>query len=207
MKRIIKHLIDENIIDFQALVLKYYTKLKISEKEAIALIKLQALIEEHEQIIKPARFSKWMNLSEKETEDLLNQLIEKGFLDIGLIKQDDGKETEAFNIDYFITKITKILEKETKKYDQDIHFQYVSFLEDSLQKPLNPLEVEIVSKWIHDEEYPLELVKEATLEALKKTNPSIRLIDQILLNDVEDIKVKPQRKKDVLKDFHSLWDE
>lgn len=207
MKRILKHLIDERVIDFQALVLKYYTKLKLSEKEAIALIKLQALIEEHEQVIKPARFSKWMNLSEKETEELLNQLIEKGLLDIGLVKQADGKETEAFNIDYFITKIVKILEKETKRYDQDIHYQYVSFLEDSLQKPLNPLEVEIVSKWIHDEEYPLDLVKEATLDALKKNNPSVRLIDQLLLNEVDDIKIKPQRQKNVLKDFHSLWDE
>jgi len=207
MKQILKALIDEKIINFQALVLKYYTKLKMSEKEAIALIKLQALIEENEQIIKPARFSKWMHLSEKETENLLNGLIEKGYLDIVLVTQDDGKETEAFNIDYFITKIVKILEKETKQFNQDIHYQYVSFLEESLQKPLNPLEVEIVSKWIHEDEYPLELVREATLESLKKNKPSIRLIDQLLLNEVEEIKIKPSRKKDVLKDFHSLWDE
>lgn len=207
MKQLLEKLIEDKALNYQALVLKYYHKLGLNEVEAVLLIRLQSLIEKDIGLIKPKLLAKTLSLSETDTESLLNQLIEKGFLTIELIEAADGKSQEVFRTDYFLSALTLYLNRKNSDDDKHIHYAYVDALESILQKPLSPIDIEIVSKWIHDDAYDLDMVKAAALSALKKPNPTVRMIDRLLFNEVKPVQVKPTRKKDVLKEFHKLWDE
>lgn len=205
MKLLLKQLIDEKIVDYNMLVLKYYHHFDLTEQEAIALMKLNTLLEKKQEVIKPEKFKKWLSLSKGETESLLMSLMNKGYLKIKLIEHN-GKSQEVFDIDYFLTKIIDLFNKQHNETVLSITQEYVSFLEDTLQTSLSPLDIELISKWIDEDHYSLSMVKDATLKALKFKYPSVKKIDNLLLEATKETKDKPE-KKDVLKEFFSLWDE
>ncbi len=207
MHQILKTLIDEGILDFKALVFKYYHKFKLSETEAMVLIKLHKLLQEKQQIIKPKVFAKWVSVSPKETETILNNLVSKGYLTIHLYEDEDGKETETFNIDYFMVKVVNHLSKEKQSKNDDLVGKVVDFLEDMFNKPLSQLDFETIHHWIHDEGYAFEMIKDATYKAFENKYPSMRQIDRHLVDQMKNIGKTTQLNKASLKEFHKLWEE
>ncbi len=206
MKAILKRLIDDGVLSYASLVLKYYHKLGLSETEAMALIKLHTLIQEQERIIKPKKFSKWLSLTPKKTEAVLDSLMDKGYLDITLTETEDGKETETFNVDYFLSKVVHHIKNDKAKQASNIG-EWVAYLEDAFNKPLNQLDSELVQKWIEEDEYSFDMLKEATLKALKYKRPSIKTVDSILSKQSQNQNKVPTKNPEALKEFYKLWDE
>ncbi len=207
MHQILKTLIAEDILDFKALVLKYYHKFDLKETEAITLIKLHKLLQEKQQIIKPKMFAKWVSMSPKETETVLNNLVSKGYLTIHLFEDEDGKETETFNVDYFMVKVVQYLTKEKQSQNDDVVGQIVDFLEGMFNKPLSQLDFETIHHWVHDEGYAFEMIKEATYKTFENKYPSMRQIDRQLVNQMKNIGKTTPSNKEALKEFHKLWEE
>ncbi len=208
MKAFLRRLIDDGVLDYAALVLRYYHKLGLEEREAVALIKLNNLLEERKRIIKPGKFAKMLSLSASQTEELLNGLMNKGYLTITLVKRDDGKEMETFNVDYILAKVANHLKKELEKEEENVLGRIVSHLEEVLEKPLSSLDFELVKRWVHEEGYSEKMVREAANTALEQNRLSVKAIDRILLSAVKDLPAdKPRKNKEALKDFHKLWEE
>ncbi len=207
MKHVLKTLIDDGIVDFRALVLKYYHRLDLSESEAVALIKLHDLLEEQQQIIKPSKFAKWLALSERQTEKTLEGLIEKGYLSISLVEDEDGRERESFDVDHFLFKVVSLIESKATKGNEDTLAKTVEFLEKTLNRPLRALDLELVEKWINEEGYSFEMVEAAALESLKKKKPSLQEVDRVLYNEQKRVGGTSPSKSEALKEFHKLWDE
>ena len=206
MKYVLKTLIKEGVLDYSALVLAYYHKLGLSALEAMALIRLHALLDANDALIKPKQFAKWLGLDGKSTESVLSSLMSKGYLRMKLIKTDDGKEKETFDIDLMLSKVIDYIEKDRQAHQEDDMKTLIQYIEDTLQKPLSRLDIEFVQKWIDEDHYTMDMIKTATMEALKHNHPTIKIIDRNLLDMVQRIAPSP-RKKDVLKEFLSLWDE
>ncbi len=207
MRHILKKLIDDNVLDFKGLVLKYYHKFDLNEREAIALIKLHTLLEEKQQIIKPKKFAQWLATSPAETEKILNNLITKGYLNIHLYEDDDGKERESFNVDYFLIKVVEHLKHDYETQQKNDTSIVIDFLEDMFKQPLSQLDYETVKQWIFEEEFDIDMIKDATYQAFENKQPSLRQIDHILVNQLKDAEKKPASNKDALKDFHRIWEE
>ncbi len=207
MDKLLKKLIDDGALRYRDLVLAYYHKFGLSESEAMALIKLHTLLEEKQGVIKPEKFAKWLSLDVTETRQLLESLMEKGYLQITLRHCGNGKEQETFDVDHFLHKVTDHYNQAYAHEKAGTQHEWIAFLEDTLQHPLTPLDVDLVGAWIDKDHYSFEMVKEATFDALKRQHPSIRMIDRMLLKKVENVKTAPKRKKDMLKEFHALWDE
>ena len=200
-------LIDDGVLDFSALVLRYYHKFDLTETEAMALIKLRRLLQEKEGIIKPKKFSRWISLSPEKTEAVLDSLMDKGYLDITLTTNEEGKETETFNVDYFLSKVIHHIQSEQSKAKGTQTASWVEFLESSLNKPLTQLDMELVKKWIEEDGYSYDMLKEATLTALKYKNPTLRVIDKHLQKSEASIRKSPEKNPEALKEFYKLWDE
>mgnify|MGYP000400606465 CR=1 FL=1 len=86
-------------------MLNNYNKIGLDEVDAIILIKLQNLLKEQLTIISPKKLSEVLSISSKETGKRLNNLIEKGYVQIEIAMGTNGKQTEVFNLDYLIQKI------------------------------------------------------------------------------------------------------
>lgn len=180
-----QNFVDEDVVDFEKLVLKYYYHINLDEIDAIILIKLNALKSMGVNIISPMKLKKITSLSVDDCSKRLDKLISLGYITISIVINDKGRETETFDFHnlfekifmYMFDKKTKIIEQEAKNDISTV----IKMFESELNKSLSPMELEICNRWIGEDRYTVELIKEALLESVKIGKVSIQYVDGILL--------------------------
>ena len=206
-----KSLIRKNIIDFSELVLSNYYKIGLDETDAIIIIKLNYLLNRNITFIHPKKISKMLSISPTTTSKRLNNLIENGYLNIELVMNGNGKETESFNLDAVIEKILKadFEEKSEKTSDnnKNIETRLVSLFETEFRKPLSVLDIQTITKWLNEDKYVYEEIKSALFEASKGRKLSIKYVDRILLNKDSEEPQKKYNQTTLIKDLKKIWQE
>ena len=109
---VFKKLLDDNILDFSKLLIKYYKSIGLSEIEAFVLIELDSQKSQGNTFLNPTKIIKNMTIPKDELLGILDGLMKKGYLTIQLKKMKSGKETEIFYMDETILKIVSFIEKE-----------------------------------------------------------------------------------------------
>lgn len=216
--KLIKQLIDDGIIDFGRLILKHYRAIGLNETEAMILIELSSQLQNGSTLINPAKMTEKLVLPIEELHSMLDRLITGGFIAIGFEKNASGKEIEVFRLDDTIAKIAKIYQKKAqdseaapKKYATDAE-EIVDLVETHFQKQLKPLEIEIIGKWLTEEKYPLVLIKQALLDAVRVNKTSLSYVDTLLLKRQMKT-VKPAEvtydaaQPEALKTFFDSWNK
>lgn len=208
----IKSLMKRNIVDFTELVLNNYYKIGLDEVDAIIIIKLKYLLDRQITFIHPKKLSNMLSISPQTTTKRLNTLIDKGFVNIELVKNGNGKETESFNLDYVIEQIIKadFEDKihEASDQNKNIESRLVSLFETEFRKPLSVLDIQTITKWLNEDNYSFEQIKNALFEASKNRKLSIRYVDKILLSEEEDEQQSTKYNQTTLiKDLKKIWSE
>jgi len=203
MKPIYKVMLEKKVLSFEKLLMQTFKELKLSFTEVVALIKLHDLLEKKISLIKPALFSKMMGLEVPAAENLLNGLIEKGYLSFTL-NEEKGITSEQFNLDFLILSAISVLEKEADSMTATLEDALITFIEDSFQRPITPDELESLGRLLASGT-SVEAVKKATLESIGSSYPSIKTIQKNLYQ--APVKVYTPPKKDVLKAFKDLWEK
>ncbi|MCF7926829.1 MAG: DnaD domain protein [Candidatus Izimaplasma sp.] len=205
-----KQLIKKNIIDFSELVLNNYYKLGLDETDAIIIIKLHKLLKRNITFIHPKKLSKMLSITSQTTNKRLDKLMDKGFIKIELIKSPSGKETESFNLDLIIEKIIKKdFEEKTQEslsQEENIQGKLVDLFETEFRKPLSPLDIQVISKWLQEDKYTYEQIKDALFQASKANKLSINYVDAILLRTNKDDD-ETYNRTTLLKDLKKIWTE
>ncbi len=206
-----KSLIRKNIVDFSELVLNNYYKIGLDETDAIIIIKLNYLLNRNITFIHPKKISKMLSISPATTSKRLNHLIENGYLNIELIMNGNGKETESFNLDAVIEKILKADFEEkimdTSDNNKNIETRLVSLFETEFRKPLSVLDIQTITKWLNEDKYIYEEIKSALFEASKARKLSIKYVDRILLNKDSEEPQKKYNQTTLIKDLKKIWTE
>ena len=210
---ILKKMINEGIVDFDKLLKKTYKELGLTELEAFLLMELNYLKNKGIDFITPKILTKKLTISEEDAMKLLEKLMQNKYLSFSIMKGENGKQKETFNIDLTYRKILEyyqdliVTEMMTSDSTYDtLEDEIVELLEKNFQKQLKPLEVEMITKWIHEYKYTKEDIKEAVFSALKANRYSIGYLDGVLLKKRQvnqEVKVKRtgKKKSKVLKDF------
>lgn len=206
-----KSFIKKNIVDFSELVLDNYYKIGLDETDAIIIIKLNFLLNRNITFIHPKKLSNMLSISSATTSKRLNNLIEKGFVKMQLITNGNGKETESFNLDFVIESILKadFEDKITESSDQNknVESRLVNLFETEFRKPLSVLDIQTITKWLSDDNYKYEEIKNALFEASKARKLSIKYVDGILLNKGTDEPKKKYNQTTLIKDLKKIWQE
>lgn len=206
-----KSFIKKNIIDFSELVLNNYYKIGLDETDAVIIIKLNYLLNRNITFIHPRKLSEMLSISPSTTSKRLNNLIDKGFVKMELIKNGNGKETESFNLDFVIESILKaeFEEKVHEASDQNrnIESRLVNMFETEFRKPLSVLEIQTLTKWLSEDNYTYEEIKAALFEASKARKLTIKYVDRILLNKDNEEPKKKYNQTTLIKDLKKIWTE
>ncbi len=210
---ILKKMIAEDIIDFDKLLKKTYKDLGLTEMEAFLLMELNMLKMKDIHFVTPKILTKKLTITEEQAVGLMDGLMQKKYLNFILIKGQNGKQKESFDIDLTYRKIlefyqNKILEEmmtSSHKYET-LEEEIVELLEKNFQKQIKPLEVEMIIKWVHEYKYTKDDIKDAVFTAIKANRYSISYLDSVLLkkrqiNQEVKIKKTGKKKSQVLKDF------
>ena len=137
--------------------------------------------------------------------------MDKGYVKMELIKNANGKETESFNLDFVIEKIMKADYEEklmdTSEENKNIESRLVNLFETEFRKPLSVLDIQTVTKWLNDDNYSYEEIKNALYEASKVRKLTIRYVDGILLNKDEVDDSQRYNQTTLIKDIKKIWQE
>ncbi len=215
---VIKKLIQEEIIDFDKLLLLNYKKIGLSENEAFLLIELNKQKKNGNTYISPEKLTKKMTLKVDKIMQLLDALIQRKYINIRLVKIDD-KDTEDFNFDSTIDRLIEVyktmikheITTSTKTFDS-LEEEVVDILENQFQKQLKPTEIELISKWVNEDNYSIDEIRKAILDAVKSNKSSLSYIDSMLLKRSKNHKTVSKKKynpekSEALKAFYETWDK
>lgn len=206
-------MIKEGIIDFDKLLKNTYRDLSITELEAFLLMELNTLKVNGIDFVTPKTLTKKLTITETEAHTLMENLMKKKYLNFELIKKANGKQAESFNIDLAYRRILEHYQNSimdeimtTENEYESLEEEVVELLEKNFQKQLKPLEIELITKWIHEYKYTKEDIKDAIFAAIKANRYSISYLDGVLLKKRQinqNIKVRksPKPKSKALKEF------
>lgn len=199
MNEVVLNYIKEKPIIIPKILLRNYKKLNITEEELIILICLIGIGDKVPY--NPIIFEAELAMDKFKGMQILNDLSEKGLVNIKVENNKSGKKQEYIYLDFLYSKLLNILiegttEDDTESKENDIF----TLFETELGRTISPMEVEIIKEWLHDG-FTEELIKEALKEAIYNDARSLKYIDRILFNwKNKGIKTK----EDILKEKRSF---
>jgi DNA replication protein len=208
--KVMKDLISKNIVDFPELVLNNYYKLGLNETDAVIIIKLNYLLKSDKPYISTKELAETLSISSQTTSKRLNSLIDRGFVKLKLVKNGNGKQTETFNLDFLIERILKsdYEEKEVDKIEKNktLEGKLVKLFEEEFKKPLSVLDIQTITKWLNEDKYTYELIKDALFEAIRSRKLNIKYVDGILLKSDTKEETKKYKKTTNIKELKKIWE-
>ena len=144
-----------------------------------------------------------MNIDKKSIMVCINNLKEKGLLEVRVDKNKDNKLEEYIFLDILFNKVfLNIINEKDEEKDNNIY----SIFEKELGRTLSPMEYELISGWI-DANYSEEIIIAALKEAVFSGVSNFRYIDKILFEwNKKNIK-KASQIKENKKEFESKKEE
>ena len=197
------------MLDINKLILRIYPKLNLKPEEAVMLLHLLSFYQQNSQKTFPLSYNALRNktgMDKKENGLLIQSLIEKGFIDLGLETIKD-REQECINITNALIKIEEFLEKE-KMDDQNKQIRQnlsdvCELFEVNLSRTLSPNEINILqqnSKFYKKCDY-----ERAIFEISKENDISINLcLDYLKREKMMDKEVNKDNEKAILDFFDKL---
>ena len=207
----IKRYINNNTIDFTELVLNNYYKLEIDETDAVMLIKLQYLLTNNITFISPSQLSKMLSISTQTTSRRLKSLIEKGYIQMEIIENKNGKQTESFSLDFLIESILKSGYEErngnVETNSKTLESKLAKLFEEEFKKPLSILDIQTITKWLNEDKYGYNDIKDALFEAVRTRKLTIKYVDTILLRKDDKVEKRSKKRTTTIRDLKKLWEE
>ena len=180
-----------------------YKKLELEDREFILLCYLMNNKEE----FNPKQIGMNTGYSFKEVLEIIDNLTNKGFLDIEIRTNSNVKE-EYINLDKLYGKLAFLVMNEEEEKEPTNLF---SIFEKEFGRTLSSIECELINAW-KDNNYSEDLIKEALKEAVLNGVYNLRYIDKILyewnkkgIKNPSDIEKKRERKVNKVEVFDYDW--
>ncbi len=177
----ISKLIKSKTISFNEMLIRYYTRLNLSETEAMILMVLYVQQDDTGEVLSIDKIINKVSLNEEELSVKIVELIQKGYIE--LLIDENGKE--KFSIDNVIEKLGNIIDSNEPNNDKKDRTsalnELVEYIEKTYQKVLNANDLMIINNWL-DNNYKLDEIKQAILDSLRAKKMHLKYADAILVN-------------------------
>lgn len=168
------------------LLFQHYKALKLDDEEALIIMHLIAFQTEGNSFPTPQELTLRSTLSTNHISTLLQRLMQKGMLEIVQTKDDSGILYESFSLYPLWERLTSQMQLETFNIVEQAQQNEAGLLfqafEDEFGRTFSPLEIEKITKWLQEDQFSPELVKEALREAVLASKLNFNYIDAILRN-------------------------
>lgn len=175
-------------INFEYLLIDSYKELLLNEKDVAVIFMVKHFIEQGDVLVSADLLAIKMQLEASEIDEILEKLVNKGFLEYKKIKKK-----MVTSLDPLIRKINeiyqinfnKLLYKENNKKIFESIEKVKEFFEKSLNRKLLQIEKKLINEWIIDG-FTIEICVKALEEAIKTQDTTFKNINEILLKWKED---------------------
>lgn len=179
MNEVVISTLKEQPIYIPKVLFQNYKKLNITEEELILLI---CIINQGDKMVyNPIFFTDEIGLDKYKVMQLVNDLAEKGILEIKVENDKSGKKEEYIYLDFLYNKIFNLLIDIQLGSNKTINSDIFTTFETELGRTISPMEVQIIKEWLHNG-LTEELIKEALKEAIINNVRNLKYVDRILFN-------------------------
>ncbi len=180
-------LMTSGFVTVPGILLREYKRLGLSENEMMLLLQLIQFRQEGVAFPTALELSGRMTLSTEMITSMVQQLMNRGFLDIET-SGAPGYGEESLSIQPLYEKLQDLLQANVKVNHQSSldllekkdSKNLFSLFEQEFGRPLSPIEYERIACWIDEDMHREELIREALREAVLAGKFNFRYIDRIL---------------------------
>ncbi|MGP4107461.1 DnaD domain-containing protein [Virgibacillus sp. L01] len=154
-----------------------YTSLGLDEREIMVILQILRSMQDNNEFPTPNDLASHLTFDEKECSDILRKLIQKNFLSIEQLKNEQDQLSEVYSLNPLWEKLfTKEEEKVNTQEDGTIFILF----EQEFGRPLSPFEIEMINTWLDADELKPALIKAALRESVLMAKLNFKYIDRIL---------------------------
>ncbi|MBP1949594.1 DnaD domain-containing protein [Virgibacillus litoralis] len=154
-----------------------YTSLGLNEKEIMLILQVLRFMQDNNDFPTPNDLASHLTFDEKECANILRKLIQKNFLSIEQLKNEQDQLSEVYSLNPLWEKLfTKEEEKVSTQEDGTIFILF----EQEFGRPLSPFEIEMINTWLDADELKPALIKAALRESVLMAKLNFKYIDRIL---------------------------
>ncbi|GCF93661.1 DNA replication protein DnaD [Enterococcus florum] len=191
------------------LFLHNYARLGLSAEEFVLWLQLFSAGKAGNDFPDLKQIAKHMGITSEKIFELLNQLMDKKFIELDTYTDEDGRKKDRYDLLPTFEKLTIVKEQERFQEEQATEEQaiktmYLAF-EQEFGRPLSAIEYQRVGQWIEEDHYAPELITLALREAVLNQAYNFTYIDRVLLSwERKNIRTKQQveeeqkRRKQIL---------
>jgi DNA replication protein len=168
------------------LLLRHYRELGMTNTEFLIYLQLKSFADKGVDFPPTDAIANSLSLSDGAIFQQLHGMISKHLMQIKTIQQPDGLTRDSYDFTQLYEKLAQYVANQQAKSvdtqgatDREQIFQQI---EAEFGRPLSPMEMETISKWIDDEHYPTPLIQLALKEAVLNQKYSLRYIERILIS-------------------------
>ncbi|MFD1360534.1 DnaD domain protein [Lentibacillus salinarum] len=175
-----------NFISFQDIVLNQvpipvqlldkYAAMGLTEEEVMVILQLLRYLQEKNDFPTPNELASHLTISEKECANILRKLIQKNFLSIEQLENEQNRITEAYSLNPLWEKLFAEKQEEQTQGDGTIFILF----EQEFGRPLSPFEIEMINTWLDEDNMKPSLIKAALRESVLMGKLNFKYIDRIL---------------------------
>ena len=157
----------------ETLFLKEVLKYNLTLKEFIVLMYFD---NDYDLIFDVKKVSNATCLTENDTLEAFNSLLNKRLIKLNSVKNENGKLIDKVSLENFYNNLKESINLENEEKDKNSIF---SKFQEIFGKSLSGMDFEIINAWI-SKGFSEDLILAALNEAIKNNAPSLRYIDKIL---------------------------
>lgn len=165
-----------NQMQVPAQLLDKYATLGLNEQEVMVILQLLRYLQEGNDFPTPHELANHLTISEKECANILRQLIQKNFLSIEQLENEQNRITEAYSLNPLWKKLFAEEREEQTQGDGTIFILF----EQEFGRPLSPFEIEMINTWLDEDNMKPSLIKAALRESVLMGKLNFKYIDRIL---------------------------
>ena len=197
------------VIDFRALLLDNYKKLKISESQVVLILMVDRLVSQGNPFITADLLSLKMSLDVKEIDRLIADLLTRGLMEYTTA---NGKTITSLNplkeklFSEFQITLSKENEAKNNKTVSDQLNNIFEVFQKELGRSLSPLEISSIREWV-SMGYTDEIIIDALKEAINQGKKSLKSVDKILLTWSKREELESEGKTTIKDDWTNNLEE
>ncbi|MEG0254668.1 MAG: DnaD domain protein [Vagococcus sp.] len=181
----IKDFLTADLTSVSNLLLQYYKKIGMTNNELLLYLQLLRFEQLGNSFPDLAEIAEPMDISVDELFQILQSLIDKGFVSIETQLNKHGQTEDRYDLTLFYNRLSHYLEQQEIKTVEKTNEKRVTDLYQTFEiefgRPLSPIEFETIQSWLTTDSYDVELIELALREAVLNQAYSLKYIDRILL--------------------------
>lgn len=175
-----------------------YHKLQLSADEFVVIVYLLQEINQSQAVSSVLTIANQLGWDNDQLYTTLNNLLDKNYLNIELVPNKEGKQTDHYTLRPLFDHLNELLndrpdkrkakgQSSSQATPQDVQRQQairqlIQKFEKDFGRVLSSVELENLNQWVNVDHYPIDLIHLALREAIVRQAYSFKYIERILSN-------------------------